>query len=111
MGVAFLLIPFLVSLVLLRLGLVVSKTSYQLFNKPSSFECGFEEISSARMSFSLKFFLVVLVFLVFDVEVALLLPMPLGSTIGLNRWGLCSTMILIILIAELYIEIQQGRLR
>lgn len=42
--------------------------------KASGFECGFDAEQSARSPLSIRFFVLLLLFVVFDVEVALLVP-------------------------------------
>ena len=69
-------------------------------NASEPFECGFERSSSARVPFSLKYYLIVIIFLIFDVEVAMLLPVPgrirllVGSTVP--NIGLIVLMILVV---------------
>jgi NADH-quinone oxidoreductase subunit A len=42
--------------------------------KVSTYECGFEAFDDARMKFDVRFYLVALLFIIFDLEVAFLFP-------------------------------------
>ena len=53
------------------------------FDVVSSYECGFEPAGSSRLPFCMKFFLLAIIFLVFDVEVSLLLPCLYSSLFAL----------------------------
>nr|QNN90958.1 NADH dehydrogenase subunit 3 [Ovis ammon]QNN90971.1 NADH dehydrogenase subunit 3 [Ovis ammon]QNN90997.1 NADH dehydrogenase subunit 3 [Ovis ammon] len=67
--------------------------------KTSPYECGFDPTGSARLPFSMKFFLVAITFLLFDLEIALLLPLPWASqTTNLNTM-LTMALLLIFLLA------------
>nr|YP_004465044.1 NADH dehydrogenase subunit 3 [Barilius bendelisis]BAK23219.1 NADH dehydrogenase subunit 3 [Barilius bendelisis] len=79
--------------------------------KLSPYECGFDPLGSARLPFSLRFFLVAILFLLFDLEIALLLPLPWGIQLqdpaGTLFWA---TAVLILLTLGLIYEWTQGGL-
>nr|ABV23431.1 NADH dehydrogenase subunit 3 [Mackenziaena leachii] len=79
--------------------------------KLSPYECGFDPLGSARLPFSIRFFLVAILFLLFDLEIALLLPLPwatqLQSPLITLMWS--STIILLLTLGLVY-EWSQGGL-
>nr|NP_740251.1 NADH dehydrogenase subunit 3 [Scaphirhynchus cf. albus]YP_009257119.1 NADH dehydrogenase subunit 3 [Scaphirhynchus albus]YP_009257145.1 NADH dehydrogenase subunit 3 [Accipenser platorynchus]YP_009257158.1 NADH dehydrogenase subunit 3 [Scaphirhynchus albus x Scaphirhynchus platorynchus]YP_009434476.1 NADH dehydrogenase subunit 3 [Scaphirhynchus suttkusi]ANG43967.1 NADH dehydrogenase subunit 3 [Scaphirhynchus albus]ANG43993.1 NADH dehydrogenase subunit 3 [Accipenser platorynchus]ANG44003.1 len=79
--------------------------------KLSPYECGFDPLGSARLPFSLRFFLVAILFLLFDLEIALLLPLPWGDQLASPTITLFwATTILILLALGLVYEWTQGGL-
>ena len=49
-------------------------SSLRDFEKISAYECGFQPFSDARSSFDIRFYLVAILFIIFDLEVTFLLP-------------------------------------
>ena len=79
--------------------------------KSSPYECGFDPLKSARIPFSFRFFLVAILFLLFDLEIALLFPLPPSILIDSPKTSLLfATVFLIILTAGLVFEWMQGGL-
>jgi NADH-quinone oxidoreductase subunit A len=65
------------ALVLMSLGLVLgrwkSKTRGDA-QKLSPYECGFEAFEDSRMKFDVRYYLVAILFIIFDLEIAFLFP-------------------------------------
>ena len=65
----------IICLLLILLSVVTYRTrSDKEKNRP--FESGFDPCGTTRLQFCMKFFLVGVIFLVFDVEVRLIIPLP-----------------------------------
>ncbi|PIW29710.1 MAG: NADH-quinone oxidoreductase subunit A [Rhodobacterales bacterium CG15_BIG_FIL_POST_REV_8_21_14_020_59_13] len=58
--------------------------------KVSTYECGFEAFDDARMKFDVRFYLVAILFIIFDLEVAFLFPwaVTLGETGLFAFWSM-----------------------
>nr|APT41587.1 NADH dehydrogenase subunit 3 [Psathyromyia aragaoi] len=105
------LIIFFISNIVMLLALTLSKKMMMDREKSSPFECGFDPKTTSRLPFSLQFYLIAIIFLIFDIEIALLLPMILSFNVSnLTLWLMNSTLFLIILILGLFHEWAQGAL-
>nr|WNH42366.1 NADH dehydrogenase subunit 3 [Neoperla panafricana]WNH42367.1 NADH dehydrogenase subunit 3 [Neoperla panafricana] len=103
---------FTICVIVMSLASLLSKKSIIDREKSSPFECGFDPKSSSRLPFSLRFFLIAVIFLIFDVEIALLLPLIIILPhSNLSAWFLISSLFLVILLIGLYYEWKQGALQ
>lgn len=67
----------LVSLVLFILSYLAASKQYN-WEKVSSYECGFQPFEDSRNKFDVKYYLVAILFIIFDLEISYLFP-----------WALC----------------------
>nr|ARH54513.1 NADH dehydrogenase subunit 3 [Nosodendron fasciculare] len=102
----------LICMFLMILNNLISKKTFKDREKSSPFECGFDPKTSARMPFSLQFFLIAVIFLIFDVEITLLMPMIITIKISnIIKYFITITFFIIILLIGLYHEWNQGALK
>ena len=78
--------------------------------KLSAYECGFEPFSNSRMEFDVRFYLVAILFIIFDLEIAFLFPWAISlGKIGLL--GFTSMMIFLFILTVGFIyEWKKGAL-
>nr|YP_009917237.1 NADH dehydrogenase subunit 3 [Eucidaris tribuloides]QEF30097.1 NADH dehydrogenase subunit 3 [Eucidaris tribuloides]QEF30123.1 NADH dehydrogenase subunit 3 [Eucidaris tribuloides]QEF30136.1 NADH dehydrogenase subunit 3 [Eucidaris tribuloides] len=99
-----------ISLVLAIAGQILPNRSNDN-EKSSPYECGFDPLNSARLPFSFRFFLVAILFLLFDLEIALLFPLPTAQTLAsMEPFLLISSVFMIILALGLAFEWINGGL-
>lgn len=72
--------------------------------KNSPYECGFEAFEDARMKFDVRFYLVAILFIIFDLEIAFLFPWAVVldevGTFGLLAMGVFLTILVVGFIYE-----------
>nr|AYM85189.1 NADH dehydrogenase subunit 3 [Pseudocolaspis sp. EMHAU_15070625] len=104
----------ILSILMLTLTLILNLTSKKSIidrEKSSPFECGFDPKNCSRLPFSLQFFLIAIIFLIFDIEIALLLPLITIMKISNPMMMMTTSLIFIlILLLGLYHEWKQGAL-
>ena len=78
--------------------------------KLSAYECGFEAFSDSRIKFDVRFYLVAILFIIFDLEIAFLFPWAISlGQIGL--FGFISMMIFLLILTVGFIyEWKKGAL-
>nr|AFS49720.1 NADH dehydrogenase subunit 3 [Uromyias agilis] len=98
------------SIILIMLNLWLAQNTPDS-EKLSPYECGFDPLGSARLPFSIRFFLVAILFLLFDLEIALLLPLPWATQLQSPLYTLTWTFTMILLLTlGLVYEWAQGGL-
>ncbi len=96
-------------LVLLLLGFLIGRGRKDE-EKLSPYECGFEAFDDSRMKFDVRYYLVAILFIIFDLEIAFLFPWAVSlDTVG--KFGLLSmALFLAILVVGFIYEWKKGAL-
>tara|TARA_Y100000590_G_C15162611_1_gene804152 strand:+ start:143 stop:511 length:369 start_codon:yes stop_codon:yes gene_type:complete len=80
--------------IILSIGFVVINFIFSPKNpdpeKLSAYECGFDAFNDSRMEFDIRFYLVAILFIIFDLEIAFLFPwaISLGNLGALGFWSM-----------------------
>ena len=88
------IIIFLFIAISLSVGFIVLNFLFSPKNtdpeKLSAYECGFEAFGDSRMEFDVRFYLVAILFIIFDLEIAFLFPwaVSLGNIGPLGFWSM-----------------------
>ena len=78
--------------------------------KLSTYECGFSAFDDSRMEFDVRFYLVAILFIIFDLEIAFLFPWAI-SLGNIGMLGFCSMMIFLVILTVGFIyEWKKGAL-
>jgi NADH-quinone oxidoreductase subunit A len=78
--------------------------------KLSAYECGFEAFEDSRMKFDVRYYLVAILFIVFDLEIAFLFPWAVAlDTIGVVGLAAMGVFLLVLVVGFIY-EWKKGAL-
>ena len=69
----FIVIGFIIGAVMMGMGFMLGSRKPDS-EKDSPYECGFEAFEDARMKFDVRYYLVAILFIIFDLEIAFLFP-------------------------------------
>nr|QEH58947.1 NADH dehydrogenase subunit 3 [Metrocoris sp. XD-2019] len=98
-----------ISAALMMVCSMISKKSKNNREKMTPFECGFDPKSSSRMPFSMQFFMIAIIFLIFDVEIIILLPtIKVIQLSEMTEWFMTTSAFILILMLGLYHEWKNG---
>ena len=98
-----------IGLVLLALGFALGRGRKDAA-KLSPYECGFEPFENSRMKFDVRYYLVAILFIIFDLEIAFLFPWAV-SLDGIGLFGvLAMGIFLAVLVVGFIYEWKKGAL-
>jgi len=107
--IIFLFISLLLSIGFIAINYIASPSNPDP-EKLSAYECGFEAFDNARIEFDVRFYLVAILFIIFDLEIAFLFPWAISlGNIGLLGFYSMMTFLFILTVGFIY-EWKKGAL-
>ena len=98
-----------IGLLLLALGFLIGQGTKDE-EKLSPYECGFEAFDDSRMKFDVRYYLVAILFIIFDLEIAFLFPWAVSLDV-VGKFGLLAmALFLAILVVGFIYEWKKGAL-
>lgn len=102
----------LLGVVILILSHLINPKKYAV-EKMQTYECGFDPIGDSRHRFSVKFYLVAMLFILFDVEIALLYPWAVffgapGATPEIRLFALVELLVFVGILAVGYVYLYKA---
>nr|BDQ43757.1 NADH dehydrogenase subunit 3 [Metaphire communissima] len=105
------IICLMIPVIVLLAAWVLAARSTEDREKSTPFECGFDPKNTARIPFSMRFFLLAIIFIVFDIEIVLLMPIPTMLMTSYNSHIILTySVFIIVLIVGLIHEWNEGSL-
>ena len=105
----FVIISLVIAVIVIVLGYVLG-TRRPDSEKLSPYECGFEAFEDSRMKFDVRYYLVAILFIIFDLEIAFLFPWAIVlDQIGLFGFAAMAVFLGILVIGFIY-EWKKGAL-
>lgn len=98
----FVIVGLAIGVVMLALGLILGRLMGHAradSEKQSPYECGFEAFEDARMQFDVRYYLVAILFIIFDLEIAFLFPWA----VALEKIGMAGFWAMMIFLAVLVV--------
>nr|QWZ47661.1 NADH dehydrogenase subunit 3 [Metidiocerus impressifrons] len=106
------MVTLMIILLIMFMLIMISSSSIMDMEKLTPFECGFNPMSNKRLPFSIHFFLIAVIFLIFDIEIIIILPMIITMKYTMFKyWIMTSLLFIIVLLLGLYHEWYNGMLK
>nr|AEV56625.1 NADH dehydrogenase subunit 3 [Stenopirates sp. NKU01] len=99
----------MICIMIMTMSYIISKKKVMSREKMSPFECGFNPFNYSRIPFSLHFFMMSILFLIFDIEIIIIIPLIITiNQMNMFIWLISISTIIIILIIGLIHEWKNG---